>query len=110
MAKNQLESAKSAFNDFKNSIIGSITGTINFSSAVEETDFLTGLEKQASQAINFSTKVGKLLEMGLSERALQQVLNAGAETGIKIADEIIAGGSTVVAKVNTLLNFCTKCC
>jgi hypothetical protein len=104
VAKNQLESAKSAFNDFKNSIIGSITGTINFASAVEETDFLTGLEKQANTAIDFSTKVGKLLEMGLSERALQQVLNAGAETGIKIADEIIAGGSTVVAKVNTLLN------
>jgi hypothetical protein len=104
MARGQLDSAKSAFNDFKNSIVSTITGTINFSSAVEETDFLTGLEKQANEAINFSTKVGKLLEMGLSERALQQVLNAGAETGSKIADEIIAGGSTVVVKVNTLLN------
>jgi hypothetical protein len=41
--------------------------------------------------------------MGLSETAIGQVLAAGAEAGSLIADEIIAGGSTVVDQVNTLV-------
>jgi hypothetical protein len=104
MATSQLDEAKTAFSDFKNAITGSITGTIDFASAVENTDFLTGLQAQADTALKFSDRVSKLLQMGLSERALQQVLNAGAETGIAIADQIIAGGSTVVTKVNDLLS------
>jgi hypothetical protein len=103
-AQSQLDDAKQAFNDFKNSISSTITGTINFASAVEETDFLTGLEAQASKAIQFSDRVNKLLTLGLSERGIQEVLNAGADAGIAIADQIIAGGSTVVVKVNELLN------
>jgi hypothetical protein len=104
MATSQLDEAKTAFADFKNAISGSITGTIDFASAIENTDFLTGLQAQADTALKFSDRVSKLLQMGLSERALQQVLNAGAETGIAIADQIIAGGSTVVTKVNDLLS------
>lgn len=102
-AQNQLEDAKQAFADFKNAISGSIIGAINFASAIEESDFLSGLQKQADTAIKFSERVGKLLELGLSESALRQVLDAGAETGIAIADQIIAGGSTVVQKVNSLV-------
>jgi hypothetical protein len=41
--------------------------------------------------------------MGLSETAIGQVLAAGAEAGTKIADEIIAGGATVVDQVNSLI-------
>jgi hypothetical protein len=41
--------------------------------------------------------------MGLSETAIGQVLQAGADAGTKIADEIIAGGATVVDQVNTLI-------
>jgi hypothetical protein len=103
-AQNQLEDAKQAFADFKDAISGSITGAINFASAIEESDFLSGLQKQADTAIKFSERVGKLLELGLSESALRQVLDAGAETGIAIADQIIAGGSTVVQKVNSLVS------
>lgn len=102
-AEDQLQSAKEAFNEFKDAISGSITGTIDFASAIEDQDFVTGLEAQANTAIKFSEKVGKLLELGLSERALREVLEAGAETGTAIADQIIAGGSTVVQKVNILV-------
>jgi uncharacterized damage-inducible protein DinB len=102
-AEDQLQSAKEAFNEFRDAISGSITGTIDFASAIEDQDFVTGLEAQANTAIKFSEKVGKLLELGLSERALREVLEAGAETGTAIADQIIAGGSTVVQKVNTLV-------
>ena len=104
LATSQLDEAKTAFSDFKNAISGSITGTIDFASAIENTDFLTGLQAQANTALKFSDRISKLLQMGLSERALQQVLNAGAETGTAIADQIIAGGSTVVTKVNNLLS------
>lgn len=104
LATAQLDEAKTAFSDFKNAISGSITGTIDFASAIENTDFLSGLQAQADTALKFSDRVSKLLQMGLSERALQQVLSAGAETGIAIADQIIAGGSTVVSKVNDLLS------
>lgn len=104
MATSRLEDAKSKFNDFKNSITTTITGTIDFASAVEETDFLAGLEAQAEKATTFSKRLATLLQLGLSERALQQVLNTGADTGTKIADYIIAGGSTIVTKVNTLLD------
>ena len=103
-AQSQLDGAKEAFNDFKNSIATTITGTINFASAIEETDFLTGLEAQASKAIKFSERINTLLTLGLSERGIQEVLGAGADAGIAIADQIIAGGSTVVVKVNQLLN------
>lgn len=102
-AEDQLQSAKEAFKEFRDAISGSITGTIDFASAIEDQDFVTGLEAQANTAIKFSEKVGKLLELGLSERALREVLEAGAETGTAIADQIIAGGSTVVQKVNTLV-------
>lgn len=102
-AEDQLQSAKEAFNEFRDAISGSITGTIDFASAIEDQDFVTGLEEQANTAIKFSEKVGKLLELGLSERALREVLETGAETGTAIADQIIAGGSTVVQKVNTLV-------
>lgn len=102
-AQNNLDQAKQAFQEFRDAISGSITGTLNFASAIEESDFLSGLQKQADTAIKFSERISKLLEMGLSEPALRQVLNAGAETGTAIADQIIAGGSTVVQKVNTLI-------
>ena len=102
-AEDQLQSAKEAFAEFRDAISGSITGTIDFASAIEDQDFVTGLEAQANTAIKFSEKVGKLLELGLSERALREVLETGAETGTAIADQIIAGGSTVVQKVNTLV-------
>ena len=42
--------------------------------------------------------------MGLSERGIQQVLDAGFEAGTKIADEIISGGATMVQQINTLVS------
>jgi hypothetical protein len=64
--------------------------------------FLQVLQDQASLASQFSDKVKTLISMGLSETAIGQVLQAGADAGTKIADEIIAGGATVVDQVNTL--------
>jgi len=103
LAESQLESARESFNQFRDAISGSITAPIDFATAIENQDFIAGLEAQADTAIKFSDRIKKLLEIGLSEKALKEVLDAGAETGIAIADQIIAGGSTVVQKVNTLV-------
>jgi hypothetical protein len=72
-------------------------------SVTEKKSFLQVLQEQADQATTFSSKVQTLISMGLSEGAIGQVLAAGADAGTAIADEIIAGGSTVVAKVDQLV-------
>lgn len=102
-AENQLDSAKSAFTSFKNSIKGVVTGILNFGDAAEEGSFIQNITKQAADATVFADKVKKLIVGGLSERAIQQVLDAGFEAGSKIADEIIAGGATMIEQVNTLV-------
>jgi hypothetical protein len=104
-ANQVLNDSKQKFRDYANSVTSSITGVINFSSAAtdETGSFLENLIAQATKAQDFGTKVRTLLSMGLSETAIGQVLQAGAEAGTKIADEIIAGGATVVDQVNTLI-------
>ena len=103
-AESQLDSARSKFNDFKNAIAGNITGILNFEKATEGENFLQGLIGQAADATSFANKVKELIQLGLSERGIQELLSAGFEAGTKIADELIAGGSTVVQQVNTLLS------
>jgi hypothetical protein len=104
-ANQVLNDSKQKFRDYASSVTSSITGVINFSSAAtdETGTFLENLIAQATKAQDFGTKVRTLLSMGLSETAIGQVLQAGAEAGTKIADEIIAGGATVVDQVNTLI-------
>ena len=104
-ANSVLADSKQKFRDYANSVTNSITGVISFSTAAtaETGSFLENLIAQATKAQDFGTKVRTLLSMGLSETAIGQVLAAGADAGTKIADEIIAGGATVVDQVNTLI-------
>jgi len=101
-----LDKAKEAYASFKTGVKDVITGILDFGAAAtaETGTFLENLIKQAAKAADFGDKVKQLLALGLSETALQQVLAAGADAGIKIADEIIAGGATVVEQVNTLVS------
>jgi len=101
-----LDSARDAFASFKSTVKDTINGILDFSSAAtaESGTFIENLVAQAAKAADFGSKVRKLLSIGLSESAIAQVLAAGADAGIKIADEIIAGGATVVDQVNTLIS------
>jgi hypothetical protein len=101
-----LDSARDAFASFKSTVKDTINGILDFSSAAtaESGTFIENLVAQAAKAADFGSKVRTLLSMGLSESAIGQVLSAGADAGIKIADEIIAGGATVVDQVNTLIS------
>jgi hypothetical protein len=100
-----LDSARDAFASFKSTVKDTINGILDFSSAAtaESGTFIENLVAQAAKAADFGAKVRTLLSMGLSESAIGQVLAAGADAGLKIADEIIAGGATVVDQVNTLI-------
>jgi hypothetical protein len=102
-ARQKLDDARQKFDKFKNVISGSIKGVIRFEKAVEDGDFLAGLIKQADDATKFSDQVKKLIEMGLSESAITRVVDAGYDAGTLIADQIIAGGQTVVNQVNKLV-------
>jgi LysM repeat protein len=102
-ANNSLDDAKGKFKDFKDAITGTITGIIDFSKAAEKENFLEGLVEQANNAKVFADKVKKLVQIGLSERAIQLVLDAGYEAGSLIADQIIAGGNSIVNQVNELV-------
>jgi hypothetical protein len=103
-AENALDDVRGKFNDFKGAIGSTITGILDFGKAAESEDFLKGLADQATQATAFADKVKQLVVLGLNERAIRQVLNAGFEAGSKIADSIIIGGSTVVQQINTLVD------
>ena len=101
-----LDFARDAFASFKSTVKDTINGILDFSSAAtaESGTFIENLVAQAAKAADFGSKVRTLLSMGLSESAIGQVLSAGADAGLKIADEIIAGGATVVDQVNTLIS------
>jgi len=102
-AESQLDSVKNKFNDLKDTISGSVTDVIDFGGALESGNFVQGLVSQANAAKTFADKVKQLIQLGLSERGIRQVLDAGFESGTLIADQIILGGSTVVQQINELV-------
>ena len=100
-AKDKLEAAKQAYDDFKQTVSESVTGEFSISGAADAakeagTTILAQLTQQATGAQAFSKKVEQLLTMGLSEDALRAVLEAGQEAGGAIANELILGGSEAI--------------
>lgn len=104
-AREKLAQAKEAFASFRDGVRDSINGLLNFGEAASggTGSFLKNLRAQAAGIVSFAGKVQKLISMGLSETAIQQVLAAGAEAGGKIADELIAGGASAIAETNALV-------
>lgn len=102
-AESQLDAVKNKFDDLKDTISGSVTDVIDFGGALESGNFVQGLVSQANAAKTFADKVKQLIQLGLSERGIRQVLDAGFESGTKIADQIILGGTTVVQQINELV-------
>ena len=107
-AKSRLESAQDAFNSFSGSVQNVITESLNFGKAFEEggedagLTFFSALQKQADKAKEFANLVEKLLAAGLSREALQQVIDAGVESGASIAKELLQSSANVL-KANDLV-------
>jgi hypothetical protein len=100
-AKDQLTDAQEAFADFGKSVATSISEGFNFASAKEAGDetgagFLEGLRDQVAGVREYARNVELLLQRGLSQNALQAVLNAGADAGAAISAELIAGGQEAI--------------
>jgi len=104
-AKDQLEEARDAFKDFGQSVADGIKAGFSFSDAKEAgvetgSGFLQGLRDQVDGVKQYATNVDLLLKRGLSEDALNEVLNAGADAGAAIAAELIAGGQDAITGPN----------
>lgn len=66
--------------------------------------FIESLRDQATEAQNFGTKIQKLIDAGLTDPSvIQQIADAGAETGGKIADSILAGGAEQIKEIQGLI-------
>jgi hypothetical protein len=107
-AKDALKTAKDAFDNFATSVADGLKSAFSFADAQDagkETGggFLQGLRDQVAGIVGYTKKVDELLTMGLSQDALQQVLSAGQDAGIAIADELIAGGSAAITETNALV-------
>ncbi len=102
-ATSSLADARQKFEDYAKSISSSITGYLKFNAATDEKTFFQNLTEQAQQATTFAQKVQQLISLGLSEAGISQVLAAGADAGSAIADEIIAGGTSMVSQINTMV-------
>ena len=104
-AKDQLEDAQEAFKDFGQSVADGIKAGFSFSDAKDAgvetgSGFLAGLRDQVAGVKQYAANVDLLLRRGLSEQALQEVLNAGAEAGAAIAAELVAGGQEAITGPN----------
>lgn len=104
-ATEKLQKARDAYNDFKDSVAESVTGEFSISGAADAakeagTSILDQLNQQAAGAKQFGKQVEQLLRMGISENALQRVLEAGQEAGSAIATELILGGSEAITGPN----------
>jgi hypothetical protein len=101
-AKDRLNKAQDAFNDFYKSVSDVVKGALDFGAAFEEggedagSTFFTALQKQADKAKEFANLVEQLLAAGLGSEALQQVIDAGVDSGAAIAKELLKSSENVL--------------
>ena len=107
-ANEKLKSAETAFANFSSSVSNTITEALNFGEAFTASaeegggSFFDELTKQAEKTKAFGALIEKLLGTELSREALQQVIDAGVESGSAIATELLKSSENVL-KANTLV-------
>jgi hypothetical protein len=102
----ELDATKTAQENYAQSVKDSITNLVDLSDAFAdkgEGSFIDSLRKQAEAARSFGGKVGELLTKGLNRTSIDNILQAGAEVGSQIADEILAGGAGTIGEINDLV-------
>ena len=107
-AQGALEDAQGAFDDFATNVSDGLKDAFSFKDAKDAGDetgtgFLQGLRDQVAGIQTYSKDVSTLLTLGLSQDALQAVLDAGGESGAAIAAELIKGGVTTILETNALV-------
>jgi hypothetical protein len=102
----QLEATRQAQQNYAQSVKDSITNLVDFQSAFTdkgEGSFIESIRKQAEAAKSFGGKVSDLLAAGLNRSSIDNILQAGADVGSQIADEILAGGASTIGEINSLV-------
>lgn len=99
-AQSELDSAKKAFDDYAAGIADSLN-KLDYGAAYDDakeggTKFLDELQKQAKRGQVFAERIQQLVAAGLTGPALQQVIDAGAQTGTAIADELLKANENVL--------------
>ena len=99
-AQSELDSAKKAFDDYAAGIADSLN-KLDYGAAYDDakeggTKFLDELRKQATRGQVFAERIQQLVAAGLTGPALQQVIDAGAQTGTAIADELLLANENVL--------------
>jgi hypothetical protein len=107
-AKEKLADAQGEFNDFATKVSDAVKGALDFNAALEAGDygfkgFLDALRGQVRGIVEYSTNLGRALEMGLSQDALGYVMDAGNVAGAEIALELVKGGQTAIDETNALV-------
>ena len=107
-AKSKLAAAETSFDNFAIKISDSLTSAFSFKDAKDAGNatgggFLAGLRDQAFKIQTYGYLITDLLRMGLSQEALQQVLDAGIDAGSAIAVELINGGADAINETNKLV-------
>ena len=74
----------------------------------EQKSFVERLREQAQLARTFATQIATLVEAGLGQDAIDQIVSAGAQAGSQMAKELIDGGSTAIAETNVLFQDIAK--
>jgi hypothetical protein len=108
-AKDALSDAQTEFADFATSVSDSIKSAFSFADAQTAgaeagAGFLDGLRSQVAGIVDYAAKIQQLLDSNLSQEALAQVLASGAEAGMAIADQLIAGGQAAIDETNALVD------
>ena len=113
--KGRLDERTAELADAAKSVSSAIMEGLNFSAANDMTtvgedgqqvgmSFIAGLQAQAEQVKNFASKVKELIQAGLSQAGIQQVLAAGMTAGTAIATELIKGGANAINTTNALVS------
>lgn len=63
---------------------------------------ITGMQQQASDQKAFASQLAQLQKEGLNAQSLNQIAQAGATTGLPIAEGITSGGKGTVTQLNQL--------
>ena len=102
----ELEATRQAQQNYAQSVKDSITNLVDFQKAFTdkgEGSFVDAIRKQAESARTFGGKVSDLLAAGLNRTSIDNILQAGADVGSQIADEILAGGASTITEINSLV-------
>lgn len=104
-AKTALDNAKDAYREFAKSVSEAVTSSFSFQDAYEAgqesgSGFFSALTDQANKVQDFSVLINRLMAAGLSQEALQQVLDAGVVAGSAIANEILNTADGVIQANN----------